>query len=191
MKKRTKNIITFTIFLGIIALWIYLFSIINVQKLIVQIGVANGYAILFLFGAIGGASVLGSPSYFLVLTNLSIGGFSPILLGIVGGLGLTIGNTVVFLIGVATGKKAPEKFQKILIKLEKKIEKKPNWFINLSLYIYIGFTPLPNEVAIISLGLLEVKKKTIIFILLLGNITSGILGSLLIHYGVNVLNIVH
>ena len=98
---------------------------------------------------------------------------------------MTVGDTIIFLIGLSAGKKAPEKFQEKLKKLKRLTEKKPKWLINLILYLYIGLTPLPNELATISLGLIGHRKKIIVLFLLLGNITSGFLGAMLVRLGFN------
>jgi len=188
MKKKKKNILTFSIFIGLSIFWIFIFLYINPQSIVARLGATSGYTILFLLGVIGGASTFTAPSYFIALTTLSVGGLNPFLLGLAGGLGITIGDTVIFFIGLSAGRKAPEKFKNRLEKMEKRIEKKPKWLINLLVYSYIGFTPLPNEIITISMGLLRHKKRTILTLLLLGNITSGILGALLVHYGINFFN---
>ncbi len=185
MKKRTRNIIGFSILILLLAFWIVLFRYVNPQVIVAKIGAANGYLILFLLGALGGVSIFTGPSYFIALTTLAIGGLNPFLLGLAGGLGVTIGDSVIFLLGVSAGKKAPEGFQKKLEALEKRTKNKPDWLVNLILYLYIGFTPLPNELATIALGLIGYKKKTIIVFLLLGNITSGVLTAILIRFGIN------
>lgn len=185
MKKRTKNILVFSVLILLIAGWIFLFKYVNPQELVAKIGATNGYTILFLLGLIGGASTFTAPSYFIALTTLSIGGLNPILLGLAGGLGITIGDTIIFFIGLVAGRKAPEKFKERLEKIEKRIEKKPRWFVNILLYSYIGFTPLPNEIATIPMGLIGLRKRRIILFLFLGNITSGILGAILVRYGVS------
>ncbi len=189
MNKKQKNILTFSIFILILAGWVLIFKYVNPQELVAKLGATNGYTILFLLGVIGGASTFTAPSYFIALTTLSIGGLNPVLLGLAGGLGITIGDTVIFFIGLAAGRRAPEKFKERLQKLEKRIEKKPKWLVNFLLYAYIGFTPLPNEIATISMGLLGHKKKIILLFLFLGNITSGILGATLVHYGINLFNL--
>ena len=185
MKKRTKNILTFLIFAAILTGWILLFKYVNPQLLVAKMGVTNGYLVLLLIGAIGGASIFTGPSYFVAITTLALVGLNPFLLGLCGGIGITIGDTIIFLMGTKVGKKAPEKIHKKLEKIEKFTEKKPKWFVNLVMFLYIGLTPLPNEVVTISMGMIGHNKKMIILIMLLGNITSGILGALLVQYGVS------
>jgi len=190
MNKRKKNILIFSAFVALLIFWIFIFLYINPQQIVAKLGATNGYTVLFLLGIIGGASTFTAPSYFIALTTLSIGGLNPVLLGLAGGLGITIGDTIIFFIGLSAGRKAPEKFKERLQKMEKRMEKKPKWLINLLIYSYIGFTPLPNEIATISMGLIGHKKRIIFILLLLGNITSGILGAAFVHYGINFFNLV-
>ena len=189
MKKGTKKIITFVGFLGIIALWVAVFSYVNPELIVAKIGVTNGYLVLLLIGAIGGVSVFTGPSYFIALTTLSVVGLNPLLLGLAGGFGVTVGDTIMFFLGMNAGSKAPEKFQEKLHKLEKKLENKSRWFVNLITYSYITFTPFPNEIVTISLGLLGYKKRLILPILFLGNISGGILGAILVRYGIDFLHL--
>ncbi|MBU2612130.1 MAG: hypothetical protein KKB62_00225 [Nanoarchaeota archaeon] len=183
MEKRTKNILKFLAFAVILTGWILLFKYVNPQLLVAKIGATNGYLVLLLIGAIGGASIFTGPSYFVAVTTLALVGLNPFLLGLCGGIGVTIGDTIIFLMGIGAGKKAPGKIHEKLEKMKKFTEKKPKWFVNLVLFLYVGLTPLPNEVATISMGMIGHNKKMIIFIILLGNITSGILGALLVQYG--------
>ncbi|MBS3084286.1 hypothetical protein J4411_00025 [Candidatus Pacearchaeota archaeon] len=185
MRKKTKKILAFSALIIFIVGWILLFNYLNPQAIVAKIGATNGYLILFLLGTIGGASTFTGPSYFIAVTTLSLGGLNPLLIGLCGGLGVTVGDTIIFLIGLSAGKKAPEKFQEKLKKLKRLTEKKPKWLINLILYLYIGLTPLPNELATISLGLIGHRKKIIVLFLLLGNITSGFLGAMLVRLGFN------
>ena len=185
MKKGVKNILAFSFIIIMIVVWFLIFRYVNPQLLVAKLGATNGYIILFLLGSLGGVSIFTGPSYFIALTTLSVGGLNPVLLGLAGGLGVTIGDLVIFFLGVKAGEKAPERFRSKLTRVEKLIEKKPNWLINLVLYLYIGFTPLPNDIATISLGILGHEKKSIMIFLLIGNITSGILGAYLAQLGVS------
>src|SRR5690606_26163262 len=92
---------------------------------------------------------------------------------------------VIFTIGLKAGRKAPEKIREKMEKIERFLEKKGKKLINFLIYIYISFAPLPNELITIPLGLIGYGKKRIIFFLLLGNITSGVLIALLSSYGLN------
>lgn len=186
MKKRAKNAIVGFVALAIIVAWIILLFNIKPQDLVARIGSTNGYVILFLMGTFGGASIFAGPSYFLALSTLAIGGLNPFLLGICGGTGLAIGDSIIFLLGLSAAQKAPEKFQKKMDRLRKIVEKRKNWMVNLALYLYLAFTPLPNEVATIPLGLVGVERKRIILYLLLANITSGILIALLAPMGISI-----
>ncbi len=189
MERRTKNILGFSIFIILIAGWIALFKYINPQLIVAKVGATNGYIILFLIGTLGGASTFTGPSYFIALTTLAAGGLNPVILGICGGLGITIGDTIVFFILVSAAKKAPDKFKEKFEKFEKLIYRKPKWMINLIFYLYVGLTPLPNEIAAVSLGIIGHEKKSVILFLFLGNITSGILGALLVKYGISLFGI--
>ena len=183
MKRSSKRIlISLSIFL-IIVFWIALFYYINPQSLVAKLGARNGYAIIFLLGVFGGVSTFTAPSYFIALSTLTIGGLNPFVLALTGAIGVTIGDTVILFLGLKVGKKSPTKFKEKIEKLRTYLEKKPKILVPFMVYAYIGFTPFPNEFATIPLGLTGYKLKKIIPIILLGNLTSGLIFAITGFYG--------
>ena len=174
MKKRKKQILTFAFLIGFIAFWILIFSFVNPQEIVAKIGVTNGYIILFVLGTLGGASTFTGPSYYVAVTTLALGGLNPFLLATIGGVGVSIGDSIIFFLGLKAGKKAPEDFQKKFEKITKKLQNKPKYLVRLLLYLYVAFTPFPNEFATIPLGLVGYKPRAIICCLILGNITNAL-----------------
>ncbi|MBU2052861.1 MAG: hypothetical protein ABIJ14_01355 [Nanoarchaeota archaeon] len=185
MKKRVKNIIIAIIICIILAGWIALFNYISPQELVAKLGARNGYLILFLLGILGGASTFTGPSYFLALTTLSVAGLNPLFLALAGGIGVTIGDSIILILGINAGKKFPGEFKEKVDKLKSFLEKKPEKMIPFLVYLYIGLTPFPNEFVTIPLGLTGYKLRKIIPIILLGNLTSGMIFALTGIYGIN------
>ena len=111
------------IFLGVLLFvlaWILIINFISPDAIVAKIGARNGYIILFLISAIGGVSSATASSYYLAVSVLAAGGLNPILLGIIGGVGVTIGDSLFFLLGRKgqqfSTKKLHEKSEKIKLK---------------------------------------------------------------------------
>lgn len=184
MKQKLKRYLIFTgIFIFIIA-WILILNFFSPDRIVAKLGVGNSYIILFLISAIGGVSSISASSYYLAISVFASGGLSPIFLGLVGGIGVTIGDSLFFYLGKKGAQISPEKIHEKTNKIKKWIQKSPNKVIPFIVYIYAGFTPLPNDLMTVPLGFIHYPYKKIILPLLLGNITATILIAYISIYGV-------
>jgi membrane protein DedA with SNARE-associated domain len=189
MRRKLRKFCIFLLICLILVLGIISFNYIDPQEIVAKLGVKNGYLIVFFLGILGGASAVTGPSYFIAISTLMIGGLNPFILILVGGLGLTTGDIIILFLGLKAGKKSPERFKEKIEKLNQFLEKRPKKVIPLIVYAYIGFTPFPNELVTIPLGLTGYQLKKIIPIILLGNITSGLIFALAGFYGLKHFNI--
>ncbi|MEX2028472.1 MAG: hypothetical protein WD988_03190, partial [Candidatus Curtissbacteria bacterium] len=62
-----------------------------------------------------------------------------------------------------------------------RVEKYPPWLILTGMYIYIGFTPLPNDLLMVALVLGGYSYKRIVWTLLAGSFTIAIVTTYLGH----------
>lgn len=99
MKKKLKRYFIFAGILIFIIVWILILNSISPDSIVAKIGVGNSYLILFLISAIGGVSSISASSYYLAVTVFASGGLSPVFLGLVGGVGVTIGDSLFFYLG--------------------------------------------------------------------------------------------
>lgn len=100
----------FTILLVIILFWSYIFYFYTPEELVSKIGVTNGYIFLFLSAALGGVSTLTSSSFYTTVFTLVSGGLNPFLVGLVGGVGVTIGDCIFYYLGYKGKKVTSKKF---------------------------------------------------------------------------------
>ncbi|MBW2997041.1 VTT domain-containing protein [Candidatus Woesearchaeota archaeon] len=170
MKKRTRNYALFFILLIFIVFWSALLYFITPQELVEIIGVKNGYILSFLFGVFGEAATLTAISYYPAIITLAAGGLNPFLLGVIAGTGMTIGNSLYFYFGVQGRGIMPERLEKRAERLLEWINKRPRWLVQILIFLYVGFTPFPNNLLTVSGGVAGYPFKRIIVPLLLGNI---------------------
>lgn len=185
MKRGVKKYLTFVALLAVLVFWIIILSKFAPSEIIVKLGVRNTYIILFLIAAIGGSSLITSSSYYIVIPILAVAGLNPLLLGLFGGVGLTIGDSIYFYLGSKGKEASPEKFDRKLERIHKFIEGRPKWFTTTFIYVYAGFTPLPNDVMTFFLGLSGYSYKKMILPLVIGNMTGSMILAYLGIFGIN------
>jgi membrane protein DedA with SNARE-associated domain len=106
-----------------------------------------------------------------VLFTFATGGSNPLLLGLMGGLGLTIGDGIYFLTGRQSQALFTPRIDEWSTHISQRITKLPTAFIPIGVFIYAAFTPLPNDILMITLALTDVTYSHVLVPLVLGNIT--------------------
>lgn len=160
-----------------------LFYFIDPVEIVEKIGVQNSYLVMFIVALIGGVSSFTSASYLAVLFTFSQGGANPILLGTFAGIGIFIGDVFFYHLGLYGEKLLKGRADEYATKLQVWMSKKSDKTVMLISYIYIGFTPLPNDVLMIALSVGKVKFKKIVLPILFGSIQLGIILSFLFSKG--------
>jgi membrane protein YqaA with SNARE-associated domain len=170
MKKRARNIILFSLIVLFILGWSVMLYFISPQEIVDYIGIRNGYSLSFLFGVFGEAATFTALSYYPAIITLAAGGLNPFLLGLIAGTGMTIGNSLYFILGesgrTVLSKKLEEKAHAVL----KWVDKKPDWLVRILIFLYVGFTPFPNNLLTATGGVTGYPFKKIIIPLWAGNI---------------------
>lgn len=184
IKFHKKSYATFFALLGIIAFWGILLYFYSPQVLIEKIGVQNSYIVIGVVAVLGGVSSITGASFYTTLTTFAAGGADPLLLGLIGGIGVTFGDSFFYYLGLRGKDLLSGKPKKISQKMECWINKKPSWVPQAIAFIYTALTPLPNDILMVSLAISKVSYKKIIFFVLIGNIGSVIFFAYLARKGV-------
>jgi membrane protein YqaA with SNARE-associated domain len=184
MKSYTKKVILFTILAILLASLIISLFFFNPEELINKIGVTNAYLFLFIISFFGGFSAGGSFSFIAVLTTLAVGGLNPWLLGITAGIALVIGDLIMFSIALKGRHLIRGKAKEKIDKFSKWVDKKAHAFIPFIAYLYIGLTPFPNDLMVISLAAIDYPVKKAYLPILLGDLTFAILVAFLASIGI-------
>ena len=161
------------IFLG----WAVFFYYFPVQELIDKIGIQNTYLVAFLLATIGGFSSLTGTSLYVALIALSQAGVNPIILGIVGGLGLFLSDTIFYFIIVKVRSlitKITNRWERLFRRMWKWFYVCPDWVVYLGVFLYAAFSPLPNDILLAVLALSSYSYRQFAWFLLAGDITIGL-----------------
>ena len=180
VRLKKKKILLIIAALILIA-WSIFLVFIDLEALAQEIGLHNVYFILFFVAATAGTSFLTSAAFYAVYLSYISTGIDPIILGVIAGVGTTLGDAVYFYFSSKAGDLINADENKVYKKVHGFIFRLPRWGVYLFTYLYASFAPIPNDILIITLGVLKFKFRYIMPLILLGNITL----LTLIAYGIN------
>ncbi|MFH1801488.1 MAG: hypothetical protein ABH804_01500 [archaeon] len=185
LKKYYKNVIFFFILILFLITLGTLVYFLGPEKMVSSIGVRNSYILAFVVSFFGGFSTWSSISFIATLITLAVGGLNPILLGIVAGTALAIGDGLILFISSKGRELVKGEWDEKINNFSKKIKKK--WvrkIIPFVTYIYMGFTPFPNDFILIFLAFIEYPKKKLYVPIILGDLTFTLMVSILASKGI-------
>lgn len=170
-RKRIKNLVLVVLMGAFILFWFFILIIIGAEEFVSYIGIEESYASLFIISLIGAFTSLTTFSAYPALVTFITGGLSPIPTTLVAATGLILGDLCFFLFGrnirQLLSKKAVEKL-KAHIDLE-------NRYVPIIIYIYVAFTPFPNNILTAWLAIENYPLKRLRTPLILGDITLPLL----------------
>ena len=167
---RKKRIATFIGVVLFVFVWSALLYKFHPEELVELIGLRNGYIAGFFIGVFGAAATFSFISVYPAIITLAAGGWNPIILGLVVGVGMTIGNLIYFYLGQKGKDVLAEKYEKRAERLLKWVEEHPCWLVEIVIFVYVGFTPFSNNLLTIFGGITGMRFRTVFVPLLLGNI---------------------
>ncbi len=171
---QTQKIKKIAIWILIICLtcWSIALFFIDVGTFIEAIGIQNAYVSLFLVAVVSGTSFLTSASFYAVFFSYATTGLvDPVMMGIVGGLGMSIGDSLFFLVAYKSANIMQIENNKFYMKIYNFVARLPHWGVYIFTFLYAAFVPMPNDILMITLGILKFKYSRIIPIIIAGNIT--------------------
>ncbi len=98
-RHRALRAVPIILILALIGAWSVFLYTFGAEQLVAAISVKNGYILAFFVAVFGGISSLTSTSFYLTIITLAVGGLNPLLLGIVGGAGVTVGDSLFYYLG--------------------------------------------------------------------------------------------
>lgn len=140
------------------------------DELVDLIGVRNSYLVGFLVGVFGALSSFTTFSTYPAIVTLAAGDINPYLLGIVTGLGLSLGDVLFYYFGFTARGVVPEKYKSRLEDILTGLKGHSTFFIQVFVFVYVGFTPFPNNILTGSLAVIGYPVKRVLIPLILGDI---------------------
>jgi hypothetical protein len=182
-----ESIVELVIFLClvlfIISLMVLLYFI-SPEQIVAKMGISNVYLFTLLISFFAGFSAWTSFSMVAILLTFVAGGISPIFLGLITGLGLAVGDIIMFFVGSRGRKLISGRWKKRLNKIARFFDGKLKKLVPFLCYIYIGLTPFPNNFLIIFLALIKYPIKKLYVPIVLGDMTFPLVITLLAAKGI-------
>jgi hypothetical protein len=150
--------------------WAIFFHFVSPETLVDKIGIKNSYIVAFVVAVIAGFSSFTGTSFYVTIAALSNGGAHPIILGLVGGVGLFISDSIFYYVA-CRGKKIIEKhLEKLFRTIKKFVDWLPDWGVYTSVFICSAFIPIPNDIFLSVLVASDYEYKKFAPFLFAGNI---------------------
>ena len=151
------------------------FFFVTPDQIVEYIGVENTYLTIFLIASVGGLNVITGGVLYASIIAFAAGGASPLLLGLIGGIGIAIGDSLVFYLFRHTSKSLSPQWQEKVTIVKEKVEHLPRFIQYILIYAYLGFTPLPNDILMFLLAVLRFKFMEVLPVIVAGTITVATL----------------
>lgn len=165
--------------IGLFAMANSLLFFIGPEKLVAKIGVENTYILVFVIAAIGGMSSFTGAAYVNAIVAFTAGGANPWLIGIYGGVGVFISDSVFYILAEYGRRVVPHNWKPTLNKLSKRMRILPHRTVLLLTYVY-HILPLPSDLMMLALVLGGYSYRFIAPVILLAALTHSIL---IAHFG--------
>lgn len=162
----------------ILIAWAIFFHFVPPEELVRKIGVQNTYLIAFLLAVIGGFSSITGTSLYATLIALSQGGVNPTILGMVGGLGLFLSDSLFYFVLDYSRKmitKVADKWETIFNKIRSLVRRAPDWLVYVGVFLYSAFAPLPNDILLAVLTVSRYSYRQFAPYLFAGDIVMALL----------------
>lgn len=159
----------------ITASWILLFRYTSPEQIVERLGVQNTYVLAFIMAILGGFSSFTGSTFYLLIGTLAYGGANPLLLGLIGGTGLCISDSLFYYIITKGRHVVDHHWTKLSTWIKDKLSRAPSWVINSFVFIYSGFLPIPNDVMTATLAIGGTPFMKIAPYLFAGDIVSTVL----------------
>lgn len=152
-----------------------LYFFVSPQEIVEYVGVGNTYLVTFLIAAIGGLSTITGTTLYAAMATFASGGAHPVGIGLAGGAGIFLSDTVFFLLAAYGRAAIPPRFDRWVARIERTAQRLPVWCALVLVYLYLGFTPLPNDILMIALVIGGFRYRQVAPALLAGSFTIALL----------------
>lgn len=165
------GVVVFIVFLNV------LFFYVSPDEVVALVGVENTYLVVFLIATLGGLNSITGGVLYASIATFAAGGASVFWLGIVGGIGITIGDLIMFTLlrtGVKALKDETSTIQQWVSWLRDKLRTVPDAVEYFLMYLILGFTPMPNDIMMLFMASAGYRYRVVVPLLLASDITIAL-----------------
>ncbi|MFW6013781.1 MAG: VTT domain-containing protein [Candidatus Nanoarchaeia archaeon] len=171
MKKGIKRIIFIASTLLLLISFVALVVLIGPENIVEGIGVENTYILFFLFAVFGGVSAFTAPTFYAAMGTLFIVEIDPVSLALIGAVGLAIGDSLFYYMGLK-GHELTKKtrYKEKITKVQQKINKVPKKWTTVFIFLYAAISIFPNDILCLVMGISRYPYVKFITPIFFGNL---------------------
>ena len=183
---KKKTAYTSIVVLVVFVFFVFIFLYFNPVKFVENIGIHNSYLLAFIVSLFGGVSAGGAISFISVLTTLVLGGLNPLWLGLIAGVSLSVGDMFIFFLGSKGRQYIVGRLDTTIRMVAEAYYKNRllSIFTPVIAYVYMAFTPLPNDILLVFLSFIDYPINKMRLIIFLGDMTFALMLTTLVSKGV-------
>lgn len=163
-------------------IWSVVLFFVDINAIAVTVGVQNVYILLFFIALTAGTSFLTSASFYAFYLSYISAGFDPMVLGVIGGIGMSFGDLIYFLFARKFAEALSIDRFSLYRKIFRYVSQLPQVGVYVFTFFYAAFAPIPNDILMITLGILRFRFQFVAPVVILGNVVL----LTLIAYGINI-----
>lgn len=163
--------VTIAMIVVFLAAWIILLFLFPPDELVRRLGVENAHGVVLLLSIIGALGSITTFSSYPAIVTFAAGGMHPLALGLVSGIGLTVGDAIFYYFATEVSVLMTGRVKEKAVEVGEWLEGRPGWFIPVVVYVWVGLLPLANNVLTGALAITGYPFRRILIPLFLGNVT--------------------
>ncbi len=161
----------FILSLFFVLLWMLTLVFTSPEEIVKFIGVEGGYFFLFITALIGVSGFASAPFYVMLATFTYTGEFNIFLVAAIVAPARALGDALFFFLGYGGHSVLSEWMGKHMKNFSFWLQNKPPWAVPLVAYLYTSFTPFPQDILMVTLGVGKAFFLHVILAVILGNAT--------------------
>lgn len=151
--------------------WVILVFLVPPGEIVRRVGVENSYVVVLLLSVVGAAGSITTFSSYPAIVTFAAGGMSILGLGVVSGIGLTIGDAIFYSLATEVTGLLRGRAKGKAMRVGEWLEERPERVIAMVTFVWVGLLPLANNVLTGALALSGYRFRRIVVPLFLGNVT--------------------
>lgn len=170
MRIFTRNHVIFVLLLAFLLAWGYVLSTYGAEEIVQSLGINDVYWAVLITSSIGGVSTLFAGSFYATIITFTLGGLDPIVLGLIAGVGASLGDSAFFYFGLKGRDVLAGRWRNRATRFSVWLQRQNDIVVAMVIFLYAGFTPFPKDLLVVALAMGNHPYRKMIPPLLLGNI---------------------
>lgn len=163
--------ITIALVVVFLAAWAVLMFLVPPDRIVERLGVENAYGVVLLLSIVGAMGSMTTFSSYPAIVTFAAGDMSVLALGLVSGIGLTIGDAIFYSFATEVKGLLSGRARERAVEVGEWLEERPEWMIPVVTYVWVGLLPIANNLLTGGLALAGYRFRRILVPVFLGNVT--------------------